>query len=438
MYIHKGFATHSGFVSNATGVVSNIGELSTEAQTYSKDKGFYNSTVSAEIDLISFVSHRNNTFEQMPQLLIDHVIAISKHVYDTAIVATGEVFADQLLISLTETFQASAENFQSGEIINDSGKYVPEWISWKNKSINTINPDNELKVWFSDTSFKAQYDEFEIVVIPPVINLDDFFKNAVEVRAALDAISYAENIDRVQMAKNGYPETVIRSEAYDYIDPFNSSNTFATNWSVLIYGLAGNNVDSINDAIVNYVLANSTHPRADWVQILPELFKRTEFILIPNWNIYAIPNRTLEAGIYSPIANLKKTLAYIKQVVPSYSGAHIDEHAELVGHPYKSLMINSIGSIDNRNLKHKLTDIFSDYLSVSSTSNDFGRMALSTQNWVLLLGRMLLVAENMTVHSSVPSDMTKLKRGNILYIVKKYQNINYLVAAKSTLPLPTP
>jgi hypothetical protein len=61
-------------------------------------------------------------------------------------------------------------------------------------------------------------------------------------------------------------------------------------------------------------------------------------------------------------------------------------------------------------------------------------MHLKTQNWLVMIANMLPIAETMTAYTSVPVGMTKVTRNGILYLVKRFDNINYLIAAKLTLP----
>lgn len=350
--------------------------------------------------------------------------------------AGAPVVADELLNYLITTYAAVAENFECGANVEGDAVDGPEWVSWSNKSIAALGT-NTIKVWFSNDAFAAQYDDYEIIVIAPTPDLNDFFKTPTEVRLALAAQTPSMTMDRIQAAKDGYPETVVRAETFDYIDPFNAANKIPATWNVLIYGLAGNNVDAISDALIAHALANSTHTRDEWLPLVPDLFRRTEFIMIPMWDQYAIPNRIVEAGIYSPAVNLKRAVALIKQVtgdVVSYPEAHIDEYGNIMSHPYKSLQILSIGSPDNRNSWFEITDVFPDIIAVASTSLDFNRMAVPTKEWLTFLNQMLITAENMSRYSSVPVGYTKIVRNDVLYIVKRYGNINYLVAAKTSLP----
>jgi hypothetical protein len=435
MYIFKGFAAHASFSNNTPGIVAPFGEISTQSLTYSREKGIYKSAVSVDILLTSFLSAAGGIATVTANPVVDHIVTVVKHIYDKAIATSGQIFPDVLLSELLTTYGSVASNFECGIMVNDGTHYVPEWISWRNTSIPSINnPDNVIKVWLSDASFQQQYDEFEIVVVPPIDILDDFFRPGNQVETIVKSILPAEMMARIQAAKGTNPESFIRAMTYDYVDPALSTHRVPTTWNLLIYGLAGNNEDSISDALSTYILAHSTHPRSEWVTILPDLFKRTEFVLIPLWNQYGIPNREIETGIYSPVAKFGDTVDLIKQVLPSYGPAHIDAHSMLMSNPFKSLQIGVIGSIENRNNWYEITQVFSDYINVSSTSLDFGRMSQATQDWSTMLAQMLVTAEYMTAYSTIPVGMTRIKRNGILYLVKPFNNINYLVAAKSTLP----
>jgi hypothetical protein len=435
MFVLKGFVSHAAFANNATGVVAPFGELSTYSSTYARDKGLYKSAASADMELTTFITANNATPVQLTQDVVDHVIGICKYVFDRVQSVHGEIFDDELLQDLLVRYATSAESFECGDIIKDNnGYWAPTWLSWKNKSIAPLQPDNSIKIWFADQAFQEEYDEFSIVVVPPTANIDDFFKTGSEVEAMLKAITPSQSMEKVQIAKGTTPESIIRAETYNYVDPYNALHKVPATWHVLIYGVAGNNIDSINDAIIDAILSQSSHTRDEWVQILPDLFRRTEFILVPLWNQYAIPNRELQAGIYSPTTNLKRATALIKQVVASYPGSHIDDHLDVFAHPYKSLSIAAIGSKDNRDDLFELTDVFGDYIAVSSTSVDFNRQSLPTQEWSQLLANMLIQAEKVGKYTSVPVGMTKVTRDNVLYVVARYGNINYLVAAKSSLP----
>lgn len=434
MYTLKGFATHGLFANNTPGQVNAIGELSTDSRTYSTEIGSYTDTTNApNITLWSFLSATDGVAQAVDPSLATRVIAIANWFYNQTIQNAGQQYADQLLEGALTQFAATANTFASGTMVTDGTHWVPEWVSWT----DTANPGSFIRIWFADASFQTEYDEFSFVIVPPITPLDDFFKTAANVLTEVNAVTQTQVFSNIQAAKGQNPETLLINQSYNYNDPTNPANLIPTNWVLILYGLAGDNVDAMSNALEAYILANSSHTQAEWAVIFPDIFKRTEFTIVPQWQNIAIADRINgPAGIYSPATNLTEALALLPQFA-SYPSAHINAHGAVMGHPYKSLSILSIGSDQNRSSEFALTDVFPDLISVSSTNTDFARMSQTTQTFLTALATMLLVAETMTQYSSIPLGFTKLLRNGTLYIVYNYQNIDYLVAAKSNTQFAT-
>lgn len=433
MFVLKAFATHDLFINNTPGIVSNIGELSTRSMTYSRDKGTYKSANFPESSLVTFTSADNGSPVQLTSNLVDEVAIITKYIYNRSISVQGVIYRDELLQYLITTYSNIGLNFNMGAIVNNGTYFIPEWVSWESNLLTVAGKVNTLKIWFSDTSFKNQYDGFDIVVVPPIANLNDFFTPASMVLTDVNSVSPSVLMNNIQIAKNNLPETIIRAEVINYVDPTNPANVIPTTWSLLIYGDAGNSIDAIQNALTTYITTNSVHNSSDWGVIFPDLFKRNEFSIIPLWNRYSIPDRVLNAGIYSPISNITSDLAQIKGLINTYPASHIDANTSVMFQPYKALSLLVVSSPDNKVGMNNITDLFSDYIPVTSTSNDFSRMSLNTQMWSELLANMIYVAETMDLYSSIPAGMTKVVRNNVLYLVSKFQSVNYLLAAKISI-----
>lgn len=435
MYVLKGFANHALLANNAPGTNNAIGEISSQSITYSREQGQYVNAVAPNVTLISFLSATDAAPGPIDPSLATRTLTIIEWIFNLSLTTSGQIYADQFLQEILAQYQGQAENFVCGAIVNDGTHYIPEWVSWKDSTLGATT-DNYIKIWFADASFLAQYDEFEIVVVPPLANLDDFFKAGAQVEALVAARDNAQMLTSFQNAKkDAYgqtrPETIMRADIYSYHDPLNATHLVSTTWGTLIYGAAGNNVDSINDALQAYILANTAHTRDEWVAIFPDIFKRTEFVMVPNWASFAIPDNTAQVGIYSPIHNLATLNALITAYAGGYSQTHINAHATGLSHGYKSISIGAIGSIENRDSLFELTDVFPDYIAVSSTSTDFNRMSQLTQGFAELLENLLITAETMGKYTALPQGMTRLTRNNQLFVVASYNNIHFVVAAKS-------
>ena len=75
-------------------------------------------------------------------------------------------------------------------------------------------------------------------------------------------------------------------------------------------------MDYILDAIKDHILDNSTHDVDDWVEVFPDIFGMTEYIITPMWNRYSIPNMTLQTGLYSPMVNFNQD---IDDILPTFT-----------------------------------------------------------------------------------------------------------------------
>lgn len=429
MYSLKGFVSFAGFANNTPGQVATIGELSNLAMTYAKDKGYYDDAVNKDIILTSFFSKLDAADVVVPGTIKDQVFDVVAWMFTQMTTTVNTQDRTVFLTSIGIEYGTEIEEIECGQIVNDGTNYIPEWISWK-----VIGAEEYVRLWFTDVSFRAQYDEFEIVVIPAMTNLNNFFLQPDDVKVLLDAMTTTMMVDQMQLAKGNYPETVMRVEDYDYIAPGNPEFVVSSRWGVLIYGIAGNNVDTIKDALAEYILANSTHIRDEWVVLLPDLFKRTEFIFTPLWSQYGIPNRTLEAGVYSPLVKVAAAIPIAKQTATLYAPAHVDNYITFMNHPYKSLALAVIGGPENREGKFYLTDFYSDYIMVNTSSIDFNRMAPETQVFAEALADMIYQAESVDKFTVLPFGMTRLIRDEILYVVKTIDNVQFLVVAKSNFP----
>lgn len=436
MYTIKGFAGYATLANNTPGILNPIGEISTYSLTFTTEKGIYtNNTIDPHLAAITFTEMQDGTQIAMDVPTQTRTLTILAWIYNYCFTHGGQIYIDELLNALIAQFASTASNFNAGSTVITDGKYwAPEWVSWSDNAIAS----STIKFWFGDDSFRHKFDDYNIVVVPPITPIDQFMTlNGQDVDALIKTLTVTEMQDSIQAAKNGNPETITRTYTFNYVDPANSSHLVPTNWSVLIYGPMGDNIDSIKDALVDYIMANTAYTKAQWTAIFPDIFKRTEFIILPRWDQYAIPNRVIEAGIYSPIMNLVEMRSSMTPFASDYPSAHIDAHMGAMGHYYKSLAVGMIGSIENKDNLYELQQVYPDYISVNTESTDFNRMSADTRGFSLMLYNGIIAAEAASTYSDVPVGMTKVTRNNMLFVVQTYDNIHWLVAAKSNFPAQT-
>ena len=428
MYALKGFLTIDELTSNVKGVVANHGEISTYSETFSRDVGKYSNTTNRGIQLLSFSSKNNGVDATVPDEVATHVLAVFDWLLTESKLATITSSQAALLQALDTQYDGVIMDADAGVMGQTNSLWFPEWLSW-----TFIGTENfEIRVWLSDAAFKSQYDEYEIVVIPPVAAVDTLVGTFDAVKAAVASKSVSQLIEQIRVETATNPCTMVLTENYIWTDPLDPANTVSTPWSLVIRGNAGNNPDAIKTVIKSYILTNSSHADTIWGDYIPDIFKSTEFILVPLWTQFAVPNLELAKGVYSPMIQYGEVLNTVKPAFYGYANAHIMAYMTLFDTMYNSIAVAACGSEQNRNAVYSLKAKFSDYICVPSTDADFNRMDTVTQTWVTKMMDLLAVAEDMTQFSDVPVGYSRTIRNGIVYACMPYMDVLYLVITKTS------
>ena len=435
MNTYKGFVNvlygiNANFPVNTSGGVPTIGEISTYSRTFSITLMEYLSAAHSGYEYISMLANDLNGVNiVVPQTQIDEILAIVSNalVYsntNTVPYATPSAFVTAMMTGTT-----GVTNIQYGSIIISGKQALPEWISW-----SSANGDFN-KVWTCDTSLRAQYDSYTITVVPPFAPIDGFFTSPANVQLLLSAVSAQQLMIDIQIAKNSKPDTTTQFLSFNYIPPSGSGSTtpIPTLWGIIINGAIGNNIDAIKAAIAAYITANSASPQSSWLTIIPDIFTKIEFMIVPRWFKYAIPPSAVNTGLYSAIANLLETKTYLDSFITAYPAGWVDNNTEIIPMTYKNVSLAAVaGNLNGVGYK-TLIGLVPDYMPIPSTSPDYNRMSAATQAWVANMITMLMVAEVATVNAGIPLNMAKVTRNGKLYVSMSFNNVDYLVYAKSNL-----
>ena len=479
MYILKSFLKIDSLTNNQINTVSPIGELSDIANTYAKEKGSYT-------DIVNYPGFEYTTFTSLSddsgvpvKVLMEprtkvFLFKLAQWMYNTAAImpqwfnmsgGTNE-FLTQLQTAVengTSPFTDDVANPLPGSVtsyddveilgcseeysvvdINGDDRYFVHWVQFQidyaydtGSGIESRTAD--VKIWLNDEDFRLTYDDFELVVVPMVSDLDDFFDTYTNVLNMVTAAKEPTNIvTRLNAAKGDNPCTIEKVLTYNWHDDELPPNTIPVPWGVVIYGAAGDNLDAIREALREYILDHSSHPEEDgdpdghegWGDIFPGIFRVSEFMLIPMWHRYAIPNATLTQGIYSPVVSLFRDKTILNQVCPNMSLAYISEHAESFVFQYKSIAIYSIPSEFNNVDLFKLQASVPDFASIPTSSLDFSRLNLMAQEWLEKIANAIIAAESMTNISALPIGMARVHRNGVMFVATEINEKTYLIAAK--------
>lgn len=435
MYILKGFINIDALANNTPGSVAALGELSNASMTYAIEKGYYNRETLENVELVSFTSRYDNGTTKGPNITVpakytDHVLGITQWIFNQSIgdKITNDVEAFRTL--LMAQYGTVIDDCEVGKMVVEKGNWLPTYIAWK---YDTAGEDNKIRIWFSDDAFKTQYDEYQIVVIPPIEPVDIFQQVKSKVTPKLATFTVPGLHEQVLAKTGGEPYTFLVSKDYPWYDREDPTATLMTTWTVAIYGLAGNNLEVIKDALGDYILAHSTYDRDDWIPVFPDIFTNTEFTFIPFWQRRSVVDETVRGSLYSPVIPYDGLPAFVAQFTKYVPVEHLQKYLQLAGIQYKSIAAAVIGGNENRNKKYLIGDYFPDYALISTTSIDFNRMSASTVEFITKLTTAVIAAEEMDEYSYIGATLARIQRDGYLYVGFSHDDVSFLVLSRGSL-----
>ena len=429
MKIIQGFVTISKFVNNTPGQTALIGELSTWSRTYSKEKGEYTDGGVPGYVLTTFkvVDPDSGMMTNLTDSEAKEALEIVKEVELYGERNTRPYDPVDFRNSIQVNFYGRIAGLEIGQFVDNGELAVPEFMSWT----STTNGGNVVKIWLTDAAFSDQYTDYSITVIPPVVNVDTMVGEFSVAKREVESRTIAQMGDIIQAEKLEHPETYVRIYTFELHNKHDTRQKIETHWPVLIYGKSGDTIDAAKDAITEYIRMNSTAPEQVWELVLPELFKRTEFVFIPRWDKLAVPNLTEIAGLYSSMLNAVECVEFARDNIPFYNTTFTEQNTSVMAYPYKQVLMLVVNGEKNISTKKTIQSLYPDYIPVASTSPDFSRMQKKTRDWVLFLADLVIVAEVATVLTTLPKDMRRTIRNGKLFISAVLDEVNYMVAAKS-------
>lgn len=406
----KGFAAIDALVDNTEGIVSPFGELSDLAASYAREKGVHADSVTYPgIRIHSFLAIDNDD---------DSHIALSPSVEGTLLSVADYIRAQYqagniplnaskaAFITTLEgvpAFSAIAD-WEIGELIaGPSAPYnMPDYVAF---TFTDTGEDYTVRLWFADASFIAQYDEYEIIVVPPTTPIDNLNAETAMVAPILAAFTASAAVTALTVAIGGHPPTKSKIQTYVWHDPITPLSTLTAQFGLVIYGGAGDTTDRIKDAIKAYIAANSAE--TNWPDIFPDLYAENEFVLMPRWDKEADAGSILTYPIYSPIEKVSQSILDATDLIPSEYAAsvtiatYLNLNLESAATYFRSLTMLVVGSPLNSGGIFKLSQRFPDYTALAPSTSDFNRMAAPTRDFILKLAEALEIARLMTPSSTV-------------------------------------
>lgn len=433
MSILKGFAEITRLIDNNPSKVAKVGELSADSKTFVKDYLTYTNVDHPGLLFLAMQSLNDSLVPATPSVtqtkaMLDVIAFTYARATANELGPDKDSFSHRFAITFLNEFKLLA----SGPHILSESKWYPTSVTFC-----PIGREGEdvWTVWFADQSFNHEFDVSVLHIIPPVDNLDLFFNTPFNVQTLLDTRTPVMTMDRIDTIRGTAPYTVLRMDPFDWIDPNSGINKIQTHWTVIIYGRAGDNLDSVKDAIVKHILANTNRTVEEWANIFPDIFRSTEFIITPNYHLQGVPDQNFERGMYSAVSNYKDSLKLVERLSKGvgYTPGHIDQTLTNIPTLYRSVAVNLIPGPENRVGYKNFRDLYGDYVNVPTSHIDYMKMRVKTRFFVQLLTDMLEHAEQMTPSTLVPTGYDRIERDGVWYLGKSTLDALYLVVTKFSI-----
>lgn len=442
----KGFFRIPDLEDNRAHYISRFGELSTEARTFSRDLRDYANKKDYPYPSIVCFSYKDEYGNQFPtnpsQTWIDYVLGIGQWITERYVAgqipsnANRDQFWSQLTAEFTDPIWLGM-----GEISNmpNTGKFMPEWISF---DLDDGGYPVSTKIWLSDPVFQAEYDEWETFVIPPADPIDLVQSDLSTVQAIVRQRNNIETINALinDAKKNEVnnnlldPETKTVTVTLKWYDPTQEGVSMSHVFTLVTWGAMGLQFNNQKAAIRDYLAQNST--KTNWPKIYPELYDETDFAIIPTWDKMAVNPTSQDIGLFSSSVVTGNLQANMKKFAPS-GFANTDNFDTFIltncaatSVLYRSMQVASMGSPNNKDQTFKLTDVYADYMHVSTESADFSRMMPETQVFIRKLNQAIDIAYSVNANNAIASGFVKQNYGGRLYVAFVAGGFQWLILSR--------
>lgn len=451
MFNLRGFITQTSLANNDRRVVAPLGELSVYAETFSRDRQIFKASDYPAVKLVAFSSYQEVSATERVEIKVPTAvqticreIGAKMHVLAEAGDFTNSTqLVEETLLGL---FGDRIKAVVVYPMVSDGNRWLPGSIQFEGTS--SASPYT-VRLWFSDASFRNEYDEFQIDVVPIMDDIDRLFGSPEEIEGYVKEYMNPMAIsEKIRILRDGDPETEQIVNEYEWRQPGRPDIRRNISIGVLVYGEAGMSPDHRRKAIADWILANSQYGEDAWREVLPDIFSPTEFIIIPSWNRYALPSGTIQdwsnggwpvgvlsSGTYMPGGNVDQQIPFALKFAKGvgYTQEYVSKKLNLVTFVYKSICLNILGGYRNRDGVDQFLDRWPDYMAVGTGSTDFFRMSEATQKMVNLFVDLLRIAETMTNSSTIPRQYARTTRDGILMLSAEFERTQILVVSRKSV-----
>lgn len=431
----KGFCVFNDLINNNDNTTSAIGALSSESRTQSRNVQVYSASPTSYSDFaLNVFSYKdasgNRLTTPLASTILDSLYPILDWVNEgsrdgtigTDVVQFNSDIniafgSDDVTLSASQMFSAS---------INGGTIIVPIKLTIVNTAL-----DYTLVVWFVDSRFKLEYDDYEYEIRFPTSTVDILAGSLESVTADIgdwDTETYNQEIAALA---NGDPYTKVVTTKLEWHQLDDNRLTKVIEFTTIIWGNYGDNIEYIRNNLVDRILELSGRPESDWIVILPDLFIKDEFTIVPRWDKIAIGEVQTMAEIYSPIYTFADLTNYYDKF-PTYSTEHVNQYLECVPMLWQSMGCLICGGTRNNILGSLFSETYGDLILARAGSLDYDRMSDDTRELMGVVDVLVVEALNFTGdgNDTLPDGVVTVIRNGLVYLQAVINDVTLLMLTR--------
>lgn len=427
----RGYISMAALADNRPNVVAQFGEFSTKTDTFTRDPQHFQNDTMPGVMFVGLFSEDNNNHWVIDNPTGTQILSVGKWVYDQylANLIPRNTSKAAFVAALTTQFP-TCKNFAVNQLLAGpaSNKNMPDYIRFD------IGTTHGVQIWFADSAIKAQYDHYEVNIIPPLQDVRMFNNHLSAVQTAIFNRSLGDIRRQAEAIIGEDPPTYDTTYTLTWKDPSGSGATLDTTWTVIGYGPLSTEEEAIKDAIKQYLTDNA--PEVDWSKIFPSLYSASEFVIVPMWLQTSPATEGVDLGSYSPFTLVNDIKTIMTPRLPvGYStstniSTHLNAYLEVIGFIWRSITLATVGSPSNLGTNRKLSSIVPDMLNVPTTNADYGRMSPETAAFITKLTSCLEAARNFTPTSIPPAGFLKRISGGRIYLTFNHGEYKIMVLTR--------
>lgn len=426
----RGYISMKTLADNRHNVVSKFGEFSTKVDTFTRDPQHFYDDALPGAGFVALFSEENDNHWVIDAATGKAILGVGKWVYDQyqANQIPRNTSKAAFINALTKQFP-TMKSFAVGELLAGaaSNKNMPDYIRFQLGA-------HAVQIWFADSAIKAQYDTYEVNVIPPVRDVKMLNNHLSAVQTAVMTYGLGEIRRQAEAIIGEDPPTYDTTYNLTWKDPTGSGSVLELTWTVIGYGPLSIEEEAIKDAIKQYLTDKA--PEIDWSKIFPSLYSSSEFVIVPMWEQTSPVTEDVDLGSYSPFTLVNSIKGIVTPRLPvGYSAAtnistHLNNYLQVFGFIWRSITLTAVGSPSNLASNRKLDSIVPDMLNVPTTNGDWGRVSPETAEFIEKLTTCLETARLFGPTSVAPPGLMKRISGGRIYLTFNHGDYKIMVLTR--------